>query len=455
MSTNNKKLVTDWVFTWNCDTEQLIIATMRQFMDAVENSGKFEYARVQVEKGETGGNLHLQGFVIMKTRTRWPTINRWLGASGAHWEPRRGSRADADAYCRKTDTRVLALECNPRFKTEWEFGELPKPKKMGRPTGKEAMLEELREEIDSTGELPAQKKMPAAILFDAIYDRMAIYASNGRSYAETTLQMRKTLVLYGAAGVGKSYSAVKIAEEVFGIEGVLKITVTDRSRLWFPPNLIKPNAKCLIIDEFHWGSIAADQFKALLSGDAPILDVKGGYRTNNFVQIIVTTNDNPRAWGAPARRQEDGRWVADPDDPALVMNDNYKAVQRRFVALDCGALGEGQQAWEAIEFWLRDHLYPEDGRAAAAAELRRRIGEGAAAQPLGFLTDEEDDDDDGRPWTPRTPEIEEDGEDAHNDDEDDGRLRRSDATSRLLGSPGGEDRMTDDEEDETDGQRRG
>lgn len=455
MENKEKKLCTDWCMTWNFETEQALIAGWRQLTDAVENSGKFSYVRMQVERGDAG-NLHIQGFVIMRTRSRWATINRWIGVAGAHWEVRRGSREDADKYCRKTDTRVLNLECNPRFKTEYEFGELPKTKKLGRPSSREACLEDIRDEIDVTGELPTQSKIPASILFDGVYDRIAIYASNSKSYVEGVQQMRKTLVLHGSAGVGKSYSAVKIAEEVFGVDGVLKITVTDRARLWFPPNIIKPNAKCLIIDEFHWGSIAADQFKALLSGDAPILDVKGGYRTNNFIQIIVTTNDNPRMWGAPSRRTEEGRWVADPDDPALVFNDNYKAVQRRFVALDCGALGEGQRAWEAIEFWLRDHLYPEDGRAAAAAELRRRIGEGAAAQPLGFLSEESEDEGDPgssqEPWTPRTPVIE-DGEDALSDVEDEGRLRRSDATSRLLGSPGGEDRMTDDEED--DGRRRG
>lgn len=457
MENNEKKLCTDWCFTWNFGTEQMLIAGWRQITDAVENSGKFSYVRMQVEKGESG-NLHIQGFAIMKSRSRWATINRWIGVGGAHWEVRKGSREEADQYCRKTDTRVLNLECNPTFRTEYEFGELPKPRKIGRPSSKEAILEDIREEIDMTGEMPEQSKIPASILFDQVYDRILVYASNSKSYVETTLQMRKTLVLHGAAGIGKSFTAAKVAEEIFGIAGVLKLTVTDRARLWFPPNVIKPKARVLILDEFHWGSIAADQFKALLSGDAPILDVKGGYRTNNFVQIIITTNDNPRKWGVPARRSADGNWIADETDPALVYNDNYQAVQRRFVSLDCSQLGEEGEARRMMEVWLRDHLsWGLTQHEAAAAEVRRRIGEGAASQRLGCLDGIESDDDD-RVWTPRTPEIE-DGEDAPSDVDDEGRLRRSDATLRLLGSPevatdDEESRMTD-EEDEDDGQRKG
>lgn len=444
MENNDKKLSTDWCFTWNVQDEGMLMATWRTITDTVENSGKFTFIRMQVERGDSG-NLHIQGFLVMRTRSRWATINRWFGIGGAHWEVRKGTRTDAVEYCKKTDTRVLNLESNPRFKTEYEWGELPQPKKVGRPSGKEALLEEIREEIDANGEVPSQKKLPASILFDQVYDKMIIYAANTRSYTESTLQMRKTLVLHGAAGVGKSFTACKVAEEIFGVNGVLKMTVTDRARLWFPPNIVKPEATVLILDEFHWGSIAPDQFKALLSGDAPILDVKGGYRTNSFVQIIITTNDDPRKWGAPSRRTEEGRWVADPDDPALVYNDNYKAVQRRYIALDCSQIGEGEEAWSLMEMWLKDHLsWGLTQHEAAAAEVRRRIGEGAASQRPGCLDGiESGDDDDEGVWTPRTPELE-DGEDALSDSDDEGRLRRSDAV----------DHMTDDEE-EDDGRRRG
>ena len=113
-----------------------------------------------------------------------------------------------------------------------------------------------------------------------------------------------------------------------------------------------------------------------------------------------------------------------------------------------------------MEVWLRDHLsWGLTQHEAAAAEVRRRIGEGAASQRPGCLDGiESSDDDTYEVWTPRTPEIE-DGEDAPSDVDDEGRLRRSDATLRLLGSPevatdDEESRMTDDE-DEDDGQRKG
>lgn len=96
------------------------------------------------------------------------------------------------------------------------------------------------------------------------------YVGNTKSYLELAKRSHRALVLHRKAGVGKSYSAMKVAEEIFGIDGVLKITVTDKGRLWFPSMSVKPKAKCLIIDEFHWGRISADLFKAILMPGVPL-----------------------------------------------------------------------------------------------------------------------------------------------------------------------------------------
>lgn len=416
---------TDWCLTYNCQDEVEAMRAWTSIVDGVANSGKFLYCRMQFERGTEGGNLHIQGFFILKSRSRWSTVNRWLDIEGGHWETRKGSREQAAAYCKKEETRVKNLEGFEGIKTEWEWGEIPKKLSLTKMSGRDTLLEAVREEIDSGGKVEAEK-LPACILFDQVYEKMVSYAANNTSYLEMKNRMRKALVLHGDAGVGKSYSAVKIAEEIFGIPKVLKITVTSRDRLWFPDLRYKPEAEILIIDEFQWGTVVADQFKALLSGDAPMVEIKGGFRPNTFKQIIITTNDDPRIWGVkPKKDALSGQWVRDADDEALRWDDHYKAVQRRFEAFNCNDLGKDLTVAHAkIESWLREKLsWGLSIEEAEKEEEDRLVGEGAASQRMGVVYDvDEEEGDPGSSQEPWTPNLEEDG-----------RLHRCDATSNLLG----------------------
>lgn len=388
----NKRQSTDWCFTYNVQEQQDAIEALKQIKNFCEKSGEIVFLRVQAERGEEGGNLHLQGFLITKSRKRWSTLNRVLALSGAHWEPRKGTREQAAAYCSKMETRVGFFNYED-YPTEYTYGELPQRKRTARTSQKELYLEDVKEDIECNGTMPKLKEMPASIIFSGVVDRIGTYLGNTVSYTEMKDHMHTALVLHSKAGIGKSYTAVKIAEEIFGVEGVLKTTVNDRNRLWFPPMIVKPEARCCVIDEFHWGSIATDQFKSLLSGDAPFLETKGGHRLNLFEVVIITTNDDPHKWGAPYKKDGEGRWVPDDeDDEALNKNDNYKAIQHRIICLDCtqvGWLSEGQdtyaESWAFMETWLRDKL---SWAATPAADLRRRIGEGAASQPLPDLEEE-------------------------------------------------------------------
>lgn len=446
---NNPKK--DWCFTHNVDDEAEAVAVIRHLTDTVKNTEagrELEYMRFQVERGGETEHLHLQGFLIAKKRLRFQQLNKLLGLTIDHWEGRKGSRSEADKYCRKSETRVLALETS-NIDTEFTWGEIPKRASASR-AKKDDILEELRVDIDSNGELPSLNKIPASILFSAAIDKMGAYIGNGVSYLEAKKNMHKALVLHGKSGVGKSYSAVKVAEKIFGVDGVLKITVTDAGRLWFPSITVKPRATCLIIDEFHWNRISPDLFKAILSGDATMLDVKCGYRPNLFKQVIITTNDDPKRWGWPWQKNpETGKNEpvnCDVDDPALSVFDNYQAVQRRFDALDCTNvdwLGE-EGGWASIELWLEDKLsWAMPKEEAEKVEEEKRIGEGACAQRLGSLEGWEEEEEEPAVKTPRLDNDEDAGP---ADGQDDGRLRRLNATEGLEEEE--ESRMTDGEDDD-------
>lgn len=418
---------TDWCFTLNVDGEAMMVELWKRIRDVVENSNKFVYCRMQMEKGKEGGNLHVQGFLVCKTRTRWSTLSRLFGIDRFHWELRKGTRVQADEYCRKLDTRVMELE-ERECETEFQWGELPVPKQRGRQSATEQILEEIRDRIETTGKMPPTSEIPASILFSPYYSKMVQYAGNFVSYLEMKKRMHQALVLYGASGVGKSYAAVEIAQEVFGVDKILKITVTDHSRLWFPDASNKPDARCLIIDELQWGTVAQDQFKALLSGDMVYLEVKGSNRINTFEQIIITTNDDPKKWGAKKTLMADGTWDVDTGAPALNFNDHYIATQRRFKALNCTTVdGENlEEKRHNIRCWLRAELeWAMPAQAAAIQEEDRLIGEGACSQRAGFLFDVEELEKEAEEeaWTPRLEE--------HEEEEDDGRLRRTEATWHL------------------------
>lgn len=447
---NNPKK--DWCFTHNVDTEAEAVAVIRHLVDTVKNTDagrELEYFRFQLERGEKEQHLHLQGFLVSKKRVRFQQLDKLLGIQIKHWEGRKGSRAEADAYVRKTDTRVLALETS-NIDTEFTWGEIPR--RAVKKAKTDEILEEIRADIDSNGELPSLNKIPASILFSGTMEKMGAYIGNGVSYLEAKKNNHKALVLHGKSGVGKSYSAVKVAEKIFGVDGVLKITVTDAGRLWFPPITVKPKAVCLIVDEFHWNRISPDLFKAILSGDATMLDVKGGYRPNLFKQVIITTNDDPKRWAWPwERNAETGKNEPvnyDVNDPALRVFDNYQAVQRRIESLDCTNvdwLGE-EGGWASIEIWLEDKLsWALPKEKAERVEEEKKIGEGACAQRLGSLEGWEEEMEDGEPEA-KTPRLDDDEGASPADVQDEGRLRRSNATSNLLGSD--ESRMIDEEDDD-------
>lgn len=65
------------------------------------------YAVWQLERGEDTGTLHIQGYVELKQRARFPQISQRIPMlKGAHFEKRRGSAQEASDYCEKEDTRV-------------------------------------------------------------------------------------------------------------------------------------------------------------------------------------------------------------------------------------------------------------------------------------------------------------------------------------------------------------
>lgn len=82
------------------------------FFSDDESPGPFDekrvrYAVFQLEESKEG-RLHWQGYVEMDRNQRMAAVQKAIGVpKGTHFEPRRGTREQARAYCMKNESRVI------------------------------------------------------------------------------------------------------------------------------------------------------------------------------------------------------------------------------------------------------------------------------------------------------------------------------------------------------------
>lgn len=285
----------NWVFTLNGVTEE-------DLQDPYD--WPVEYAVWQYELGENG-NPHLQGYVHLDK----PRSLQWCKTNlddSAHWEPRRGTHAEAREYCTKDDTRVDG---------PWEFGDPPKQ-------GDRSDLLALQTMLD-TG---ASIEQVAREHFGAFMR----YNRNIRAYRELTLPHRNpdnevhVYVYWGPPGTGKSRRALyEAGEDAYFLS---------------PPNAVGgavwwdgyTGQDCIIIDDFYgW---IPHHFMLRLCDRYPFtVQYKGGSIPIAATRIWITSNKEPNEWwprtglGAMERRithvdnmtgewHPDGRWTKRAQD---------------------------------------------------------------------------------------------------------------------------------------------
>lgn len=103
-----------------CNLQQISLILTRWWKAAISNPG-VKFARGQIEISDTG-RYHLQVALATTDSKRWAWMVKNLPA---HWEPAQDWNAVAN-YCKKTDSRVLALD---------DYGEMPKKAKRSGANG--------------------------------------------------------------------------------------------------------------------------------------------------------------------------------------------------------------------------------------------------------------------------------------------------------------------------------
>lgn len=227
----------------------------------------------QQELGDNG-TPHYQGYVEFVSQRTLPQIHRlfsWAGVpSGIHAEKRRGTAAQASAYCKKADTRTAG---------PWEFGNISQ---QGRAAGDAerraqalATVDALRAGTMSLREAPAEAMLdhPAAL-------KLAV--------SMATAPRRDAMHVYyveGGTGVGKSHNVFRCFPDAF------RPTVSG-DKIWFDGY---GNQDTLFLDELR-GCIKMSFLLQLLDPYPIHVEFKGGMVPARWSRVIICTNTPPAHW---------------------------------------------------------------------------------------------------------------------------------------------------------------
>ncbi len=249
---------------------------------------KMEFLLYQEEVGEAGTH-HFQGYCEFKTRTVLNTIKAMLGGPTVHIEARRGTQAQAIAYCKKEDSRVDG---------PYEHG-TPKVTAPGKRNDLVAFKDDVmagkrkRDLIDD--HLTVLAKYPK------LYDTL----NSKRPEREETVEVT---LLIGPTGLGKTrhvYDMYKGSDDLY-------IQPLSNGTTWWDTY---DGHKFVLIDDFAGAAshMTLTNLLKLLDRYPSLVPTKGSHTWFFPTHIYVTTNIMPRDWYKWEKRTE-----------------QYKALARRF-----------------------------------------------------------------------------------------------------------------------------
>ncbi len=266
------------VFTWNNPSGEI------EFED-----GRMQYLVYQEEVGASG-TYHFQGYCEFTSPVTHNTAKQMLGGPTVHIERRRGTQAQAIAYCKKDDTRIAHTE----------------PIEEGTPhqQGKRVDLEGFKDAV-----FGGERKR------DLVHDHVAILARYPKFYATLTELNRPrrsaapvVTLLIGETGTGKTRHVV----DRFGDDQDFWRSPLNNGKLWFDGY---DGHSVVLLDDFcgRASSYPLCDLLQLLDRYTIQVPTKGGHTWWLPNEVFVTTNLLPRDWYDWKNRGE-----------------HYKALARRF-----------------------------------------------------------------------------------------------------------------------------
>lgn len=217
----------------------------------------------QLERGGENGTPHFQGYAELSKRSTLAKLKAFDGLERAHIEARRGTQAQAIAYCEKEDTRSAG---------PWRHGE---PRQQGKRTD----LLAVKAAIDD-GE-------PDEVLWQENFATMTRYHRSFGVYRHMTSEKRawptRCIILVGPTGCGKTRWAHEAFPGLY-VKGPGK---------WWDGYSGEP---VVLIDEMYGNRFPYGELLQLTDRYPHRVEVKGGMVNFAPRTIIFTSNVHPRDW---------------------------------------------------------------------------------------------------------------------------------------------------------------
>jgi len=233
-----------------------------------------KYLVAQPEEGEQG-TKHIQGYVVFENRVRFSQVRKQFGDK-AHLEIRRGTHAEAKAYCKKIESYDW---CPLHDMRSIEFGD---DTGLDMNSGERTDLTVVKRDIDagmSTREVWSNHFTSMVKYFKG-FDRY-MHSINPKRRTE----MPEVYVFWGKSGSGKSKQAYEMTEG-------LAYYKNPTNKWW---DGFEAGYEDVIVDDYRgaWG----EEYILSLCDRYPLnYEIKGGTIEIQFKRIFFTTNIHPKAW---------------------------------------------------------------------------------------------------------------------------------------------------------------
>lgn len=254
----------NWVFTINNPDTDVCVVGEGPLDSLLREQSNVRYAVYQLERGNDSNVVHAQGYLVLSS----PRGHRWvcdtLGGR-AHVEPRRGTHAEAKAYCTKADTRQEG---------PWEIGIEPAPEQ-----GKRTDLETIKRKLDEgKSELTvAEEHFGSWCRYNKAFERYRQLKAPKRTFVPQ-------VVLYiGPPGVGKSMSVRQNSPDAYW---------KQPGTAWYD---LYDGVSDIVLDDFS-GQMPMIDLLRLLDAYPLLLQVKGGQVNCGAKRIWITSNIEPKDW---------------------------------------------------------------------------------------------------------------------------------------------------------------
>lgn len=228
---------------------------------------KVAYAVGQLEMGENTGHQHLQLYVQLKRSQRLGWLRAQI-SDKAHWEPRKGTAAQAREYCMKEETRVAG---------PWEVGLW-------------ATQGQTRGLSDAIGLLRGGSTMRAVA-----EELPEVFVRHWRGLREWERERKakpprdlpdgpEVWVFWGPSGTGKSRRARDTWPEAYW--------KLNSAKWW--DNYCGQDT--VIFDDFKGSSMCLHDFQRVVDRYPMDVEVKGGTVPLSATRYVFTSNKHPADW---------------------------------------------------------------------------------------------------------------------------------------------------------------